>query len=46
VKCEACEKTFPEAEVKVWNGKRVCSQCFHTLTGRAVAESPRGKPLS
>ena len=29
--CETCERDFPDSCAKVWNGKRVCPDCFQTL---------------
>ena len=39
MKCETCEQLFPDSEVKVRRGKRVCPRCFRTLAGAAVADS-------
>jgi hypothetical protein len=44
--CDTCDQPFPDSSVKVWNGKRVCPSCFHTLanlpatSGSDVAARP------
>jgi hypothetical protein len=31
MRCETCDKEFPDSAVKVWSGKKVCPACFQTL---------------
>lgn len=44
MKCETCERVFPDAEVKVWSGKRVCEGCFRILSGPPETEREQQKP--
>lgn len=40
MRCETCDKEFPDSAVKVWNAKKVCPVCFRTLNGVQSEERP------
>lgn len=38
--CDTCDQTFDDPAVKIWNGKRVCPDCFQILYG-ADSDTPK-----
>ncbi|MGD0654915.1 MAG: hypothetical protein ABSA16_11260 [Thermoguttaceae bacterium] len=46
MKCETCEHDFPDLSVKVWNGKKVCPNCFQTLTKLPIKATESKVPIS